>query len=86
MASVKEIIESMKLNPQNIRFNDLNKVCVYYFGEPRQMGTSHRVFKTPWYGDPRINIQNDHGKSKLYQVKQVLKALERLEGKDVAEE
>ena len=29
--------------------------------------------------DPRINIQNDKGKAKDYQVKQVLKAIEMLE-------
>lgn len=55
------------------------KVCDHYFGEPRQKGTSHRIYKTPWRGDPRINIQNDKGKAKAYQVKQVLLAIERLE-------
>ena len=42
-------------------------------------GTSHRVYKTPWAGDPRVNIQNDRGKAKAYQVWQVLLAVERLE-------
>jgi hypothetical protein len=37
------------------------------------------VYKTPWQGDPRVNIQNEKGKSKIYQVKQVLKAIDRLE-------
>jgi hypothetical protein len=32
-----------------------------------------------WQGDPRVNIQNYKGKAKAYQVKQVLKAIERLE-------
>ncbi len=35
--------------------------------------------KTPWAGDPRVNIQEDHGMAKAYQVRQVLKAIERLE-------
>jgi hypothetical protein len=41
----------------------------------------HRVYKTPWAGDPRVNIQNEKGKAKAkaYQVRQVLKAIERLE-------
>jgi hypothetical protein len=34
---------------------------------------------TPWQGDPRVNIQNNNGKAKAYQVKQVLKAIERME-------
>ena len=53
-------------------------VCELYFGEPRQSGTSHRIYKMPWKGDPRVNIQNDKGKAKAYQVKQVLAAIERL--------
>jgi len=33
----------------------------------------------PWFGDPRVNIQNDRGKAKAYQVKQVLAAIDKLE-------
>ena len=46
--------------------------------KPRQTGGSHTVFKTPWQGDPRINLQDDGGKAKPYQVKQVLAALDKL--------
>lgn len=67
-------------NPRDIRFDDLRKICERYFGEPRQHG-SHLVFRTPWEGDPRINIQARRGKAKPYQVRQVLKAIEKLEGK-----
>lgn len=70
----------MKQNQKNIRFFDLCKVCDHYFGEARQSGSSHKVYKTSWKGDPRVNIQNDKGKAKIYQVKQVLKAIEKLEG------
>ncbi|MEW6521918.1 MAG: toxin HicA, partial [Thermodesulfobacteriota bacterium] len=45
----------------------------------RQSGSSHRIYKTPWLGDPRVNIQNSKGKAKAYQVRQVLKAIERME-------
>ena len=69
----------MRASPQSIRFSDLHKVCEHYFGEPRQTSGSHAVFKTPWPGDPRVNIQNDKGKAKAYQVRQVLKAIEKKE-------
>lgn len=69
----------MRSNPRNIRFSDLCIVCDHYFGAARHKGSSHRIYKTPWQGDPRINIQNDGGKAKTYQVKQVLKAIELLE-------
>lgn len=31
----------------------------------------------PWPGGPRVNIQNDNGKAKPYQVRQVLKAIDK---------
>ena len=79
MAKVNEILLQMKRNPKDIRFSDLCKICEFYFGEARQSGSSHRVYKTPWRGDPRVNIQNNKGKAKAYQVKQVLMAVEKLE-------
>ena len=69
----------MRREPANVRYSDLEKVCEEYFGKPRQTGTSHAIFKTPWVGDPRINIQDDKGKAKPYQVRQVLLAIEKLE-------
>ncbi|OGW55129.1 MAG: toxin HicA [Nitrospirae bacterium RBG_13_43_8] len=79
MSKIDEIISDMSRNPKGIRFSDLCKVCDYYFGKPRQSASSHRIYKTPWQGDPRINIQNYKGRAKSYQVKQVLLALEKLE-------
>ncbi len=79
MVKVSEILTLMRQNPKGIRFIDLCKVCDHYFGDPRQKGSSHRVYKTPWQGDPRVNIQNAKGKAKAYQVKQVLNAIRRLE-------
>jgi hypothetical protein len=82
VASIDDIVAKMKQNPTGIRFNDLAKVCDHFFGKPRSRGTSHRVYRTPWQGDPRVNIQNAKGKAKAYQVRQVLWAIERLEKED----
>ena len=79
MSGIEELIAQMRRNLQDVRFSDLCKVCDRYFGQPRTGGTSHRVYRTPWQGDPRVNIQNKKGKARAYQVKQVLKAIERLE-------
>jgi len=78
MNRIGKILDQMEREPGNVRFGDLQKVCETYFGQPRQHGGSHSIYKTPWQGDPRINIQNDKGKAKAYQVKQVLLAIERL--------
>jgi hypothetical protein len=68
MAKIEDILTQMKNNPSDVRFADLSKVCIYYFGQARQKE-----------GNPRINIQNNKGKAKAYQVKQVLLAIEKLE-------
>lgn len=81
MTIMEDVIEIMRRNPKGVRFRDLCQVCDYYFGEPRRSGGSHRVYRTPWQGDPRVNIQGDKGMAKAYQVKQVLQAIERLEKK-----
>ncbi len=82
MASIKDILATMHRNPKGVSFNDLCKVCDHFFGEARQTSGSHRIYKTPWQGDPRVNIQNDKGMAKAYQVRQVLKAIERLTAAD----
>ena len=80
MAATDKIMQQMRESPKNIRFDDLAKVCRKYFGASRQNGTSHLVYKTPWAGDPRVNIQKgDSGKAKHYQVQQVLEAIDKLE-------
>lgn len=77
--SIQDIYKKMLLNPTAVRFQELSKICEYYFGKPRQNGSSHKIYKTPWPGDPRINIQDSKGMAKMYQVKQVLLAIEKLE-------
>jgi hypothetical protein len=78
MDKIDEILKGMRGNSANVKFSDLCKVCDHYFGEARQNGTSHRIYKTPWPGDPRVNIQDGKGKAKFYQVRQVLKAIDKL--------
>jgi hypothetical protein len=82
MASVEEIVAHMRRNPKGVHFRDLAKVCEHYFGSPRNRGSSHFIYKTPWQGDPRVNIQDAKGQAKPYQVRQVLKAIARMEAQD----
>jgi hypothetical protein len=42
-------------------------------------GSTTFVCLCPGWGDPRVNIQNDKGKAKAYQVRQVLKAIDKKE-------
>ena len=82
MRRIEALVAKMRRNPTGIRFTELCRVCDHYFGNPRQRSTSHRVYGTPWSGDPRVNIQNERGSAKGYQVRQVLRAIERLEAGD----
>ena len=79
MAKVEAIVGKMRRSPKGIRYRDLCKVCDFYFGDARQKGSSHRIYRTPWPVDPRVNIQNAGGMAKAYQVRQVLRAIDRLE-------
>lgn len=80
MDRIAKLLEAMRRTPQNVRFADLTKICDHYFGAARQQSGSHRVYRTPWVGDPRVNIQRgDSGMAKVYQVRQVLSAIDRLE-------
>ncbi len=81
-SKIAKILKQMTATPQNVRFNDLAAVCEHYFGKPRQSGTSHKVYQTPWKGDPRVNIQDKKGKAKPYQVKQVLGAITKMSKKE----
>ncbi len=74
---IENTIEKLN-NLKEIRFSQLLKICEDFFGNYRVSG-SHHIFKTPWQGDPRINLQKGKGnKAKSYQVQQVLNALRKL--------
>ena len=68
------ILENLK----NVHFNDLVQLCTECFGKPRING-SHHIFKMPWPGNPRINLQKEGHMAKEYQVKDVKKAIEKYE-------
>jgi len=83
MDKVSKIVAAMRNNPKNVRYDDLYSVCSRYFGQARQSDGSHAVFRTPWQGDPRVNIQRGkNGMAKPYQVRQVLRAIDVLEDEE----
>jgi len=65
----------MRNNPADVRFADAVKLAEAYFGAARVSG-SHHVFKTPWVGMPRVNLQREkNGKTNRYQIIQLLEAI-----------
>jgi len=80
LEKIEEDINYLSSKVKNTMFDDLFSICARHFPEYRHADGSHIIFKTKWAGDPRINIQRDKNKkmAKPYQVKQVIKALEKL--------
>lgn len=79
MSKIAKRLEQFQRAPASVSFDDLALVCQHFFGDPVGGSGSHRLYRTPWAGDPRVNIQNRNGQAKPYQVRQVLAAIERLE-------
>lgn len=75
---IQETIAELERKIRGTRFSKLLKICEEFFGKPRVKG-SHHIFKMPWQGDPRLNIQSDKGKAKPYQILQVITALKKLD-------
>ncbi|HAO21999.1 MAG: toxin HicA [Desulfobacteraceae bacterium IS3] len=79
MEKIEILLKKARQNPNDFRFSDLCNICDHFFGKARQESGSHRVYKTPWQGDPRVNIQKGKGgKAKSYQVRQVIRAVEKI--------
>ena len=65
MRGREAILDALRRNPAGVGFSDLCRIGDRYFGEPRQEGTSHRVYRTPRPGSPGVNIQNDKGMAQV---------------------
>lgn len=77
--SVADLIAEMRRNPKDVRFADACRVADNYFTRAPRAGGSHAVWKMPWPGNPRVNLQDDGGKAKAYQVRQLLEAIDAFE-------
>ena len=75
--TLQALLEELSGHEKNIKFSNLLKICKDVFGAFRMNG-GHHIFKTPWPGDPRINLQKTGNMAKPYQVKQVIEALRKL--------
>jgi len=80
MSRFQKILQKMKDSPNNV---DFEEVC--WLAEKigfiirNGSGTSHRVFKHLWIKDMHgslLNLQEDKGKAKPYQVRQLLGKIE----------
>ena len=75
--TIDDAIAELDANVKGVKFNRLVRICGEFF-EAKAIKGSHHRFKTPWQGDPRINLQRDGDQAKPYQVRQVIESLRRL--------
>ncbi len=81
MSRVEKIYRNAINSASNISFQDLCHLLEYLgFEKRKQKGTSHRIYKHPQIKDIQdamVNIQDDAGKAKSYQVNIVLRLIEK---------
>ena len=71
----KKLLQRLMSGSQNVRFQDFRK-CVEAFGfKLDRVKGSHHIFVHPDIPE-LINLQNIDGKTKPYQIKQLLKIIE----------
>jgi hypothetical protein len=79
MSDCDKLLAHARNSPGNLRFEEVCQLAECHgFVFARQKGTSHRIFKHPKFRDV-MNFQSDRGKSKTYQVRQLLDAITELE-------
>jgi hypothetical protein len=78
----ERLLEKAKASPHNLRFDELCKLAEEFgWVFERQNASSHKIYSNPNLSESNgrmMNFQSKHGKAKLYQVKQLLDAIEQL--------
>jgi predicted RNA binding protein YcfA (HicA-like mRNA interferase family) len=72
----QRLYEELKYNPKNIRFKRLCKIAEAFGFVMRKGKGSHHIFTRPDITE-LLNFQNIKGKAKPYQVKQLIKIIEK---------
>ena len=72
----RKLYEEIKRNPNNIRFKKICKIAEVFGFKQRKGKGSHHIFIHPEVNE-LLNFQNVSGKAKPYQVKQLIKIIEK---------
>ncbi|MBA2493834.1 MAG: type II toxin-antitoxin system HicA family toxin [Acidobacteria bacterium] len=85
MSKCEKLLAKAKGSTNNFRFADLCKLAECYGWDLKNQEGSHRIYKNAELDVThgcRQTFQNENGKAKPYQVKQLLSAIEHLEVKN----
>lgn len=83
--SARKTLQKILSGSRNIRFEEMTRLAEAFGFRLSRVSGSHHIFTHP--GIPElVNLQNVHGQAKPYQIRQLMKLVERydlkLEGKE----
>jgi len=78
---LRELLERAESRPESLTFAELKRLCEAIFGNGRQTGGSHLIFRTGVREMPIVNIQPRGKMAKTYQCRQVARAIRALQRK-----
>ena len=78
MTARKKKFEKMLAGSRNIRFEDFCKVAVAFGYRRDRIRGSHHIYEHPQASRP-LNLQNDRGQAKPYQIRQFLRDVEEFQ-------
>lgn len=78
MTKRNKLYEKIKNNPENVRFEDICNLAEMAGFIIKNIQGSHKMYRRAGVIE-LLNFQNDKGKAKPYQVKQLLKIIETYE-------
>jgi len=77
MGNLKKLFQKAISKPNNLSFEDACSLAECIGFEFKRQKGDHKIFKNPKLKNEIINLQNVSGKAKPYQVKQLLKIIEK---------
>jgi hypothetical protein len=79
VSKIGKLIESIRNNPKDVRFDDACKVAGWLGFRTQVGGGSHRSFSRT--GEPTgLNFQDNRGKIPAYQARQLITMIDKYEG------
>lgn len=80
MGNLEKLLQKARASNNNVDFDDICKLAELAGFEFVRSNGSHKLYRHNSISQ-LMNFQNDHGKAKPYQVKQLLNSIEKLNDK-----
>jgi len=81
----RKLLQKAITGPKNIRFNEVIALAEAFGFRLNRIAGSHHIYSHPGVLE-LVNLQDDEGKAKPYQIRQLLKLVERYNLKKEDEE